>query len=110
MGGALRYDMAADTPEMGAAMKDMGQPPSHETRGTFRELRPLDRLAITHVIDFIPGVTPYEATITVELSRQGDHVTMSVHLAPMHDEATTAMQAEGFTSQLTKLDPRFASS
>ncbi len=33
---------------------------------------------------------------------------MSVLLDTMHDEATTAMQEEGFTSQLTRLDRRFA--
>lgn len=108
VGGALHYDMVADTPEMVAAMKELGRPPSHGTRGTFTEVRPLERLAVTHVIDFIPGVARYEATITVELSRQGDQVTMSVLLDAMHDAATTAMQEEGFTSQLTKLDERFA--
>lgn len=86
----------------------MGAGPSHPTRARFSELRPLERLAITSVIDFIPGVAPYDSTITVELLRNGDHVTMSVLLDPLHDEATTAMQKQGFTSQLTKLDRRFA--
>ena len=70
-------------------------------------MRPLERLAVTHAIDFIPGVARYDSTITVELLRQGDQVTMSVLLDPMHDEAHSAMQAEGFTSQLSKLDERF---
>src|SRR3954466_6565030 len=52
VGGALHYDMIADAPEQIAAMKRMGRPISHETRGRFAELRPHDRLAITHVIDF----------------------------------------------------------
>jgi hypothetical protein len=30
------------------------------------------------------------------------------HLDPMHDEEFTRMSAMGFTSQLTKLDKRFA--
>jgi uncharacterized protein YndB with AHSA1/START domain len=107
VGGALRYDMIADTPEMIAAMKEMGHPPSQETRGTFTELRPMERLAVTHVIDFLPGVEPYDSTITVELSRQGEHVAMRVLLDGMHDEAHSRMQEEGFTSQLTKLDARF---
>lgn len=107
VGGVLHYDMVADTPEMIAEMKKQGQPRSHGTRGTFTELRPLERLAITHVIDFLPGVAAYDSTITVHLLRQGDHVTMRVDLDGLHDDAHTAMQVEGFTSQLTKLDGRF---
>ena len=109
VGGALHYDMIADAPDAIAAMKEMGAPLSHETRGTFTELRPLERLAVTHVIDFIgPSVAPYDNTMIVDLLRKGDHVTMSVQLEPLHDAKHTAMQEEGFTSQLSKLDKRFA--
>src|SRR5215468_9020815 len=66
VGGALRYDMIADTPEMVAAMKEMGQPSSHKTHGTFSEVKPYSRLVLTHIIDFLPGVKPYESTMTVE--------------------------------------------
>src|SRR5688572_28581957 len=61
--GALHYDMIADAPEQIAALKEMGQAISHETRGTFVELVPRERLAITHVIDFLPGVKPYDSTM-----------------------------------------------
>src|SRR5579885_1399310 len=49
--GTLHYDMIADSPEMIAAMKQMGRPTSHEARARFSELRPHDRLAITTVVD-----------------------------------------------------------
>jgi uncharacterized protein YndB with AHSA1/START domain len=107
VGGRLEYDMIADTPEMIEAMKQMGRPASHGTRGRFSDLEPKHRLALTHVIDFLPGVTPYESTIHVELFPTGDEVRMVVTLDPMHDEEFSKMQAEGFTSQLTKLDRRF---
>jgi hypothetical protein len=100
--------MIADAPEAIAAMKKMGQPLSHETRGTFSELDPRRRLTITHVIDFLPGVEPYESTMTAELFPQGKSVRMVVTLGGMHDEHWTRMQEEGFTSQLGKLDRRFA--
>ena len=106
-GGELRYAMIADAPEQVEAMKRMGQPVSHETHGTFTELRPRERLVLTHIIDFLPGVTPYESTIVAEFFPAGDRVRMVVTLHPMHDEAFSRMQAEGFTSQLTKLDRRF---
>jgi uncharacterized protein YndB with AHSA1/START domain len=107
VGGKLRYDMIADTPEMKAAMKEMGRPPSHKTNGTFTEVKPYSRLAITHVIDFIPGVKHYDATMLVEFIPQGDRVRMVVHLAGMHSAEFDKMQLEGFTSQIGKLDQRF---
>jgi uncharacterized protein YndB with AHSA1/START domain len=107
VGGTLHYDMIADAPEQIAAMKQMGQPVSHETRGTFTEMRPHTRLAITHVIDFLPGVTPYDSTMVVEFFPSGDRVRMVVNLEAMHNDEFTRMSLMGFTSQLTKLDTRF---
>ena len=107
LGGTLHYDMIADSPEMIAAMKQMGRPTSHEARARFTEIRPHDRLAITSVIDFLPGVIPYESTIVAEFFPSGDTVRMVVTLDPMHDEEFTKMQTAGFTSQLSKLDRRY---
>ena len=107
VGGELRYDMVADTPEMIAAMKQMGRPASHPTHARFTELKPRERLVITNVIDFLPGVATYESKIAVDFFALGDRVRMVVTLDPMHSEEFSKMQAEGFTSQLTKLDTRF---
>jgi uncharacterized protein YndB with AHSA1/START domain len=107
LGGRLHYDMIADAPEMVEQMKKMGEPLSHETRGTFSEFKPHQRLALTHIIDFLPGVKPYDSTMVLELFPSGSSVRMVVTLTPMHDARFTQMQAEGFTSQLTKLDKRF---
>ncbi|MEJ7602289.1 MAG: SRPBCC domain-containing protein [Kofleriaceae bacterium] len=108
VGGALRYDMIADTAEMIAAMKQMGRPASHATHSSFTEIKPHDRLVLTNVIDFIPGVEPYTSDIAVDFITTGDTVRMVVTLDPMHSDETSKMQKEGFTSQLTKLDSRFA--
>jgi uncharacterized protein YndB with AHSA1/START domain len=108
VGGTLRYDMVADTPEMVEAMKQMGRPASHPTSSRFTELVPKKRLVLTNVIDFLPGVATYESDIAVDLFEQGDRVRMVVSLDGMHDDDFTKMQEEGFTSQLTKLDKRFA--
>ena len=99
--------MMAATPEMVEAMKKMGRPPSHETRGRFAKFRPYERLTLIHVIDFLPGVEPYENTIVVDFVPSGEFVRMVVTLHPMHDEKFSNMQVMGFTSQLTKLDKRF---
>lgn len=107
VGGALRYSMIADAPEMIAEMKRQGQPVSHETHGTFTVVEAGHRLAIVHVIDFLPGVPAYDNTMTVELFAEPERVRMVVTLSEMHDETFTGMQREGFTSQLSKLDRRF---
>jgi uncharacterized protein YndB with AHSA1/START domain len=106
-GGTLHYEMIADAPEAIQAMRQMGQPTSHETRGRFTAMKPHERLAITHVIDFLPGVTPYESTMTVEFFQADGSVRMVVTLEPMHNEEFTRMATMGFTSQLAKLDKRF---
>lgn len=107
VGGALRYDMIADSPEMIAAMKQMGRPASHPTNARFTAIRPAEHLVITNLIDFLPGVETYETNITVDLIPAGDRIRMVVTLDPMHTAEFDKMQTEGFTSQLTKLDERF---
>jgi uncharacterized protein YndB with AHSA1/START domain len=107
-GGELHYDMIADTPEMVRAMEKMGRPASTPTRGWYEDLDPNKRLVLKHVIDFVPGVAPYDSTIVVELVPNGAQTRMVVMLHPMHDAEMTQMQRMGFTSQLTKLDQRFA--
>ena len=102
--------MIADAPEAVEAMEEMQRPGSHETRGRFVEFVPHERLAITHVIDFLPGVEPYDSTMVVEFFASGDRTRMVVTLEPMHADEFTRMSAEGFTSQLSKLDARFGRS
>lgn len=108
LGGALHYDMVADSPEAIAAMQNMGAPTSQPCRGSFSTFDPYDRLVLTQVIDFLPGVKPYDSTMQVDFIPAGEgRVRMIVMLSQMHDAQTTAMQREGFTSQLSKLDKRY---
>ena len=108
LGGPLHYDMVADAPEAIKAMEDMGAPTVQPCRGKFSEYRPHERLVLTQLIDFLPGVTPYDSIMQVDFfpSSEG-RVRMVVTLSQMHDAQTTAMQGEGFTSQLSKLDQRY---
>ncbi len=107
VGGTLRYDMVAATPEAIAAMKKMGEETSHAVRSTFVQLARHERLVLRNVIDFIPGVAAYESDITVDFAAVGDRVRMVVTLDGMHSDEFTKMQKEGFTSQLGKLDQRY---
>jgi hypothetical protein len=92
-GGARR-----NAPEQFEVMKRLGRPTSHQARGRFAAIRPHERLAITHVIDFLPGVKPYESTIVVEFFPSGESVRMVITLDPMHDEEFTKMSTMGFAS------------
>ena len=108
VGGALHYDMVADAPEMVETMKRMGQPSSTACHGSFTKFQPQERLALTQIIDFLPGVQPYDSVIGVNFYPLADgRVRMVVELSQMHDEQFTNMQRMGFTSQLRKLDRRF---
>ena len=59
------------------------------------------------MIDFLPGVEPYDSAMVVEFFASGDRTRMVVTLEPMHDDEFTKMSTEAFTSQLSKLDARF---
>ena len=106
-GGALHYDMIADAPEAIAAMKQMGQPLSHDTKGWYEEVTPHHRLTLRHLIDFIAGVEPYESLIEVDFEPLGDMARMVVTAHPHRDGHWTRMAAEGFRSQLCKLDRQY---
>lgn len=107
-GGALVYEMIADDPACVQAMKDAGQAVSHGVRATFSVFAPHRELALTSVIDFIPGVEAYESLIAVTFAPHERGARMVVQLHAMHDPHWTGMQIEGFTSQLGKLDARYA--
>ncbi len=107
LGGRILYDMIADTPETIAAMEQLGLPRSHPDHGRFSEFRPHQSLAMTQMIDFVPGVEPYEFRMRVEFFPSGEHVRMHVTLDRLHSEEWTQLAQQGFTSQLGKLDRRF---
>jgi uncharacterized protein YndB with AHSA1/START domain len=106
-GGKLEYDMIADSAEAIAAMEHAGQAISHNTRGWYGEFRPHARLTLLHTIDFIPGQPPYETRIDVDITPIGDGTRMVTTLHPHLDANWTRMSAEGYTSQLKKLDRRY---
>lgn len=107
VGGPLKYEMIAATPAMVAEMKRQGQPASHQTRGTFTLVEPFRRLAITHRIDFIPGVAAYDHVTVAEFIPVGDRVKMVITADAHPDAYWTQQMSEGWASQLTKLDRRF---
>jgi uncharacterized protein YndB with AHSA1/START domain len=108
VGGLLHYDMIADTPEHIEYMKQAGMGVSHETRGTFTVVEPQTRLELVHVIDFLPGVEPYDNRMTLELSVEGANVRMVISVEPHYDAEMTKQATMGMESQLTKVPAALA--
>jgi uncharacterized protein YndB with AHSA1/START domain len=102
-GGALLYAMIAVGPDQVAYMKKAGMPVSQECTAYFTEVTPPRRLAFTCVVDFVPGVEPYETGTFVELHGHGDETHLTLTLEVMHDEQWTQMAVAGWESELGKL-------
>lgn len=106
-GGALHYDMIAVAPADMGTRHRLGLPPSSSVRARFAEFRPYQRLVLAHVIDFVPGVKPYEQMIAVDFFPAGETVRMVTTIEPMHDEEFTQTSIRVFTGQLEMLEARF---
>ena len=102
-GGELLYTMTATGRDQIAFMKRAGMPLATKTRITYDEVVPCRRLAYTNLVDFVPGVEPYEAAQVVELSTSGGQVRMVLTLDAMHDETWTSRAVMGWESELGKL-------
>jgi len=107
-GGELLYDMIAVAPEQIAYMKQANMPLAHATRGTFVEVKPLESLTISHRIDFIAGVKPYDNRARVQFFREGQSVRMLITVDAHHDPHWTQMATAGWESQLGKVPEALA--
>jgi uncharacterized protein YndB with AHSA1/START domain len=108
VGGELVYDMIAAAPEQIAFMKKANMATSHGVRATFAEIVPLQRLQISSLIDFIPGVRPYENRTRVEFFPEGSSVRMVINTEEHPDKEWTQRATAGWESQLTKLPAALA--
>lgn len=108
-GGELVYDMIAVGAAEIAFMKSANMPLSHATRGTFVEVVPNKALEIAHVIDFLPGVTPYENRIRAEFLQEGKTARLIVAIEAHPSEDFSKMAVQGMESQLTKVEEALAS-
>src|SRR5262245_28644101 len=102
-GGELLYAMTAVDPPQQTFMEKAGMPLTQECRIRFTEVVPRRRLAYVHLADFIPGVTPYDVVIVVELEKSSEGVRMLLTIDPMHDEEWTKRAVMGWEAELGKL-------
>lgn len=102
--GDLVYTMTATGPEQVDFMRSAGMPVSIQSRKSFTEVSPPNRLAYLSLIDFVPDHVPYQHLTTVDIEPTdggGSHVTMTV--APMHDAEWTERLVAGRSNELDNL-------
>ena len=102
-GGELAYDMIASAPEQIEFMKKANMPLSHSTRGRFGDVAPLRHLELLHIIDFVPGLKPYEHRMRVEFFSEKGAARMVITAEPHSTPEWTQRAAMGMESQLTKV-------
>ncbi|MBO9532932.1 MAG: SRPBCC domain-containing protein [Solirubrobacteraceae bacterium] len=103
-GGTLRYAMTATAPEQVAFMESHGMPLTTESTKRFTELDAPHRIAYRSLVDFVPGIEPYEVVTIVEIeatANGGTHVAM--HAEPMHDATWNERLLAGRSMELDAL-------
>src|SRR2546430_4977690 len=99
-GGELVYAMTATGPQQVEFMKRAGMPLTTEAHKTFTELRPAKRIAYRSLIDFVPGVDPYQQLTVVDLTPSGDSARVVMTMEPLHDEVWTERLGRGRANEL----------
>jgi uncharacterized protein YndB with AHSA1/START domain len=103
VGGALVYDMIAVGEQEIAMMRKTFGAVSHPTHGSFTQVIPQQLLEIVHVIDFIPGIAPYDNRMRVDFSEEGELARMLIRVQGHATAEWTQASKMGMESQLTKV-------
>jgi uncharacterized protein YndB with AHSA1/START domain len=110
VGGEFEYELTATDPDLRKGMEEAGLPLVSVAHGRFTEVIPRRRLAYTTIVDFAPGVAPYETKAVVELFPRGEAIRLVFTAEAMHNEEWTRLAHLGWSSQLDRLAARWPSS
>lgn len=109
VGGGFDIVMTATAPEQVAYLHKHGIPVVSHARGTYTEVDPPRGLAWRSLVDFVPGVAPYEVTSSVILQALADGRTAMTFISDrMHDAMWTRNAEMGWTQQLDRLVGKLA--
>jgi uncharacterized protein YndB with AHSA1/START domain len=103
-GGALDYTMTAVGPEQIAFMEQAGMPLSTTSHKEFTEVVEPTRLAYHSLIDFVPGIEPYQHLTVVTLARTATGTDVVMECEPLHDRDWTERIVAGRTNELDNLE------
>lgn len=103
-GGALDSTMTATGPEQIAFMEQAGMPLSTASHKEFTEVVEPSRLAYLSLIDFVPGVDPYQHLTVVTLERTDRGTDVVMECEPLHDPEWTSRIVAGRTNELDNLE------
>jgi uncharacterized protein YndB with AHSA1/START domain len=109
VGGALHYAFTAVGPPQVEFMKQAGQPLTQHMKARYTVVEPKTIAAWNNLVEFIPGITPYEAETRFELTPRGKQVHMKVLIEAMHDDQFTQYAEMGWKEELGKLERLIAS-
>jgi uncharacterized protein YndB with AHSA1/START domain len=103
-GGALDYTMTATGPEQIAFMEQAGMPLATKSHKEFTEVVEPTRLAYVSLIDFVPGLEPYEHLTVVTLERTATGTDVVMECEPLHDQEWTDRIVAGRANELDNLE------
>ena len=108
-GGALRYTMIAEAPEMVAFMQKNAMPTATPCQAIYDTIiRPTSatspaRLTWRNLVDFVPGHAPYYTNMAADFEPQPDATLLRLTFDPLHDAVWSDRQRMGWEQELGKL-------
>jgi uncharacterized protein YndB with AHSA1/START domain len=109
VGGSLEYSFTAVGKDQVQFMQQAGQPLTQHMKARYTVVQPKTVAAWMNLVEFIPGITPYEVETRFDLEPRGKQVFMRVRFDAMHDEQYTKFAEMGWKEELNKLERRLAS-
>ena len=108
VGGVLEYSFTAVGQPQIQFMRQSGQPLTQHMRARYTVVQPKTVAAWMNLVEFVPGVAPYEVETRFDLEARGKQVFMRVRFDAMHDDQYTQFAKMGWMEELNKLERRLA--
>lgn len=102
-GGELDYTMTAVDPAQVAFMEEHGLPLTTTSHKRFTEVAAPARIDYLSLIDFVPGVEPYDHLTTVELTATDGGTLVTMTMDDLHDAEWTGRLVAGRENELDNL-------
>ena len=102
-GGALRYTMIAEAPEMVSFMQKNGMPTATPCQAIYDTITPMTRLTYRNLVDFVPGYGPYYTNMAIDFELRSEATLLRLTFDPLHDAVWSERQRMGWEQELGKL-------